>query len=734
LKHGRVIKKEKNNMADLNKLFQYIENGDVENIKKIMEEENLKIENGKLVPVDINDAEDKVDYFDQSQMTAKLNLNSLYGAVTNVGSMFFEQRMGASTTLTGRCTTRHMGSKINEAILGKYEIGDAIIYGDSVAGDSIVRTSSGPMTISDLYDKIEKTAYMENGKEYAIPTNENIQIVGYDIVNDKAIMTDFNFVMRHKTNKNKWEVITEDGKSVIVTDDHSIMVERNGNLIEVKPNDLVIGDFVIVVNDTKISRNLIKSFTHIGTFENEYVYDLSVKENDTVFFANDVLVKNTDSVANDSIIETNNGKMTIERLFHCGEHFWNNGEKEYSLSDIQVVHYNDMTKQAELKNYNYVYRHKVSKPRYEIETENGKVVQVTGDHSIMVLEDDILVEKKPYELTEGDKVITMGSFGKMSKMVETKITIVKSVKQLADFDNEYVYDIGIDGDPYFFANGILVHNSSYFTVPNPDDYTKEQFIEYSDKVAKVANDSFPEFFNKTFNVSHEFSKPIKCAREICATAGLFIKKKRYSAMVYDEKGFRKDENGKMGKLKVMGLDIKRADCPVWVQDKLEETIKILLGENKTIDEILEFIRDWRQEFSEFDSWKMGIPKRVNKLTHYNQVFVNKTSGVTIPGHVRASINWNTMLNYTHDLNSPKIGDGGKVIVCKLKKNKYNMDSIAYPYDQSFLPDWFKNLPFDDETMIEVAVDQKVKNIFGILGWDLEITKRSKQFSTLFTME
>jgi hypothetical protein len=89
LKHGRVIKKEKNNMADLNKLFQYIENGDVENIKKIMEEENLKIENGKLVPVDINDAEDKVDYFDQSQMTAKLNLNSLYGAVTNVGSMFF---------------------------------------------------------------------------------------------------------------------------------------------------------------------------------------------------------------------------------------------------------------------------------------------------------------------------------------------------------------------------------------------------------------------------------------------------------------------------------------------------------------------------------------------------------------------------------------------------------------------------------------------------------------------
>lgn len=557
-------------MADLNNLFHYIETCDVESIKKIMEQENLKIENGKLVPVDKDSIKDKAEYWDSIQMIRKIQLNSTYGGVTNNGSIFFDQRLGQSCTLSGRCTTRHMASKINETIVGKYEIGDAIVYGDSVAGDSIIRTSIGSMSIADLYNKIEKTVYMENGKEYAIPTNENIQIVGYDIANDKAIMTNFNFVMRHKTNKNKWEVTTEDGKSVIVTDDHSIMVERNGNLVEVKPNDLLENDVVIVVNDQNISRNSIKSFIHLGTFDNEYVYDLSVKDNDTVFFANDLLISNTDS--------------------------------------------------------------------------------------------------------------------------------------------------------------------NYFTVPNPDDYTKDQFIDYADKVANIANNSFPEFFQKTFNVRPEMSKPIKCAREICATAGLFIKKKRYTAMVYDEKGFRKDDNGKKGKLKVMGLDIKRADCPEWVQDKLEETIQILLGDGKSIDDILEFIQDWRQQFSEFDPWKMGIPKRVNKLTYYNQMFIAKTKGVTIPGHVRAAINWNNMLDQFHDRNSMKIGDGGKVIVCKLKKNKYNMDSIAYPIDQAFLPDWFKHLPYDNDTMIEVAVDQKVKNIFGILGWDLEITKRPKQFSTLFTME
>jgi hypothetical protein len=717
-------------MADINKLFQYIETGDIENIKLIMEQENLKIENGKLVPVDIKQTEDKMDYFDDLQHTKKINLNSIYGAITNVGSLFFDQRMGQSTTLSGRCTTRHMASTINEVIVGKYEVGDAIVYGDSVDGDSIIRTSIGNMTIADLYNKIENTTILETGKEYAIPSTENIHVLGYDINSGDAIMTEFNFIMRHRTNKEKWEIITEDGKSVIVTNDHSIMVERNGKLVERKPSELIEDDVVITLNGIQCVQNKVAFCDLLGNFDNEYVYDISVKDNDTVFFANDVLVKNTDSVSFDSIIETDNGNMTIERLFHCGDQFWNIGEKEYSVSDIQVVHYNDVTKQAELKNYNYVYRHKVSKPRYEIETENGKTVQVTSDHSIMVLENGMLVEKKPNELKEGDNIITIY----VDTIMETKITTIKSVKQLSDFDNEYVYDIGIAGDPYFFANGILVHNSSYFTVPNPDDYTKEEFIEYSDKVAKIANDSFPEFYQKTFNVRPEMSTPIKCAREICATAGLFIKKKRYAAMVYDEKGFRKDVNGKKGKLKVLGLDIKRADCPEWVQDKLEETIQILLSEATSIDDILEFIQNWRHEFTEFEPWKMGIPKRVNKLTYYNQVFINKTKGITVPGHARASINWNSMLKYHHDRNSTYIGDGGKVIVCKLKKNKYNMDSIAYPIDQTFLPDWFKQLPFDNDTMIEVAVDQKVKNIFGILGWDLEITKRPKQFSTFFTME
>ena len=262
---------------------------------------------------------------------------------------------------------------------------------------------------------------------------------------------------------------------------------------------------------------------------------------------------------------------------------------------------------------------------------------------------------------------------------------------------------------------------------------KDTFIELANEVGNSVNKSFPDFYNAAFNVPKDQAKVIKCAREICATSAFFIKKKRYAAMVYDEKNFRKDTNV-IGKLKVMGLDIKRADCPAWVQDKLEETLKKLLGYSYDTSDILDFIRNWRSEFMGFDPWEMGIPKRINKLTYYTDAFKNRDK-VTIPGHVRASINWNNLMGTFNDRVSSDISDGGKVIVCKLLKNKFGIDSIVYPYDSAHkLPDWFKTLPFDLTGMIDVAVDSKLENIFGVLGWNLDMVKFDSSQGDLFSEE
>ena len=46
--------------------------------------------------------------------------------------MPLDERLGQSTTLTGRCIARHMVGKLNEVLDCKYDhMGDAIVYGDT---------------------------------------------------------------------------------------------------------------------------------------------------------------------------------------------------------------------------------------------------------------------------------------------------------------------------------------------------------------------------------------------------------------------------------------------------------------------------------------------------------------------------------------------------------------------------------------------------------------------------
>ena len=64
----------------------------------------------------------------------------------------------------------------------------------------------------------------------------------------------------------------------------------------------------------------------------------------------------------------------------------------------------------------------------------------------------------------------------------------------------------------------------------------------------------------------------------------------------------------------------------------------------------------------------------------------------------------------------------------------NYTSIAYPIDELNLPSWFKELSFDDELMEQTIIDQKIKNLIGVLGWKLkEETQNSNVFDSLFAV-
>lgn len=266
--------------------------------------------------------------------------------------------------------------------------------------------------------------------------------------------------------------------------------------------------------------------------------------------------------------------------------------------------------------------------------------------------------------------------------------------------------------------------------------TREGVIELYDAIAEEVNETFPEFMARTFNTSLERGAIIKAGRELVGSRGLFIKKKKYAILNYDKEGERLDVGGKPGKIKAMGLDLKRADTPKFMQKFLEKLLMgILTGEEQST--MYEWIKQFRRDFKSRPAWEKGTPKKVNGLTQYGAM-LNKASTVVIsakaitgggkvnmPGHVRAAINWNTLCDKHDDKFAMRISDGAKVIVCKLRANNLlRMDSVAYPIDELHLPDWFKALPFDDAAMEETIIDMKIENLVEVLGWDLSKTKES----------
>jgi len=311
-------------------------------------------------------------------------------------------------------------------------------------------------------------------------------------------------------------------------------------------------------------------------------------------------------------------------------------------------------------------------------------------------------------------------------------TIVKhmsaEVNKVITGEYDHVGKAVIYGDTdsvYFSAYPILEEQINSGQIP----WSKDNVITLYDQVAEEANSTFEKFMGQAFHCPKSRSDVIAAGREIVAQSGLYITKKRYAALVYDTEGFRSDVEGKPGKVKAMGLDLRRSDTPVFMQEFLSEILLMVLTDVPQ-EEVLERITQFRKEFSDRPGWEKGSPKRANKIGHYQRL-EQKQGKANMPGHVRASINWNTLKRMNGDKYSQEIVDGMKVIVCKLKQNPLGYTSVAYPTDELRIPEWFKELPFDDTAMAETIIDNKLDNLIGVLKYDLEDTKQHNTFNSLF---
>jgi hypothetical protein len=233
-------------MLDVVELKQLIEKGDARAVAEIIKRHNLTIGNGNISGTK-KQASEAYEYWDKRQLVKKINLNSAYGALLANGCRFLDQRIGQSTTLTGRSIARHMASQVNSMFTGEYDhTGMTVVYGDTdsqICTTKIV-TSEGELTIEDLF--LSGEIYWNHGdKEYS--SNPNIKVLSYDSEAGEAYMGYTNYIYRHKVSKDLYEIEDALGNTVVVTQDHSVMIERNGVLMEAKPADIMENDVLISI-------------------------------------------------------------------------------------------------------------------------------------------------------------------------------------------------------------------------------------------------------------------------------------------------------------------------------------------------------------------------------------------------------------------------------------------------------------------------------------------------------
>jgi DNA polymerase elongation subunit (family B) len=317
----------------------------------------------------------------------------------------------------------------------------------------------------------------------------------------------------------------------------------------------------------------------------------------------------------------------------------------------------------------------------------------------------------------------------------TTLTGRQIVRHMASKVNEIVtgeYDYR--GKAIIYGDTDSCYFSAYKTLQKDIDggripWTKETVIQLYDQIGEEVNTTFPQFMLDTFHVPKGRGEVIKAGREIVGSKSLFITKKRYAVLYYDKEGKRTDVDGKPGKIKAMGLDLKRSDTPEFIQNFLSDVLEMVLM-GKPEQQVLDHISEFRIQFKGRPGWEKGSPKRANKITEYQEK-ERKAGKANMPGHVRASINWNTLKRMYDDKYSMAITDGAKVIVCKLKPNPIGFTSVAYPVDELRLPQWFKDLPFDHAEMEQTIIDNKLDNLIGVLNWDINSTEEKNTFNTLF---
>ena len=201
---------------------------------------------------EISELEKETERLSAVEQSVKIVLNGGYGALGANQFRWYDETIAEGITTTGQVAIKYITKKINEYVAKEIGIPgyDATVSSDtdSLVSNTVLNTSIGDITIGDLYDRYtnENTELNQNKKDSVRKLIQPIKSLSYNSNLNKLEYNDVKYIMKHKVKKRMFRIKSCDNY-VDVTEDHSVIINRNGNIMSIKPIDIIKGDKIIEI-------------------------------------------------------------------------------------------------------------------------------------------------------------------------------------------------------------------------------------------------------------------------------------------------------------------------------------------------------------------------------------------------------------------------------------------------------------------------------------------------------
>ena len=245
---------------------------------------------------------------------------------------------------------------------------------------------------------------------------------------------------------------------------------------------------------------------------------------------------------------------------------------------------------------------------------------------------------------------------------------------------------------------LKLYNDGKVTVEGLALIDKEMGTYLNDEIKKWSASEF-----KSIDPRYYFK------RESICDVGVYLQKKRYIIHVLN------DEGADVNKFKYVGVEIARSTTP----KKAKELIKKVIENSLLAQDQIKANNLYKEVYDTFKTLginEIAIRGGLSDLEKYEVKSDGFKIGLGTPNHVKGAIWYNQLLKHLKlEKKYERITSGGKVKKIYIAPNKFNINTLCFPYDY---PPEFKEFEVDYIEMFDKLIKPPILAVYEAIGWRL----------------